>query len=86
MVLQKEEESMKEFNAEYVKVRELGTLSGNRKVDVGHYKDKGTGKAYADKVYITGTYSKRNGEECAFVNATGLTLEDLKEIRQIKID
>lgn len=77
---------MKEFNAEYIKVKELGTLSGNRKVEVGHYKDKGTHKDYTDKIYITGTYFKRNGEECAFVNATGLTLEDLKEIQQIKLD
>ena len=75
----------KQFNAEYISTAVLGTLSGDRKVELGHYKDKDTGKEYGDKVYITGTYTKKNGETSSFVNATGLTIKDLAELQNIDL-
>lgn len=75
----------KEFNAEYVRTTELGTFSDGRKIELGHYKDKGTGKEYSDKVYITGSYTTKSGEKKSFVNATGLTVKDLAEMQKIDL-
>ena len=75
----------KSFNAEYISTITLGTLKDGRKVELGHYKDKNSGKEYADKVYITGTYTTKNGEEKSFVNATGLTIKELAELQTIDL-
>ena len=76
---------MKQFNAEYVRTKELGTLSDGRKVELGHYKDKDGGKEYADKIYLTGEYTAKNGEKRSFVNATGLTIKDLAEMQKLDL-
>ena len=73
------------FNGTYVSTTILGELSDGRKVELGHFREVDTGKEYADKVYLTGTYQNRKGEEKSFVNATGLTLKDLAEIQQIDL-
>lgn len=74
------------FNAIYIKTRELATLSDGRKVELGHYKDSDNGKEYADKIYITGSYiSKKDNKEKTFINATGLTLKELEELQKIKL-
>lgn len=75
----------KQFNAEYISTTVLGTLSGDRKIELGHYKEKDTGKEYGDKIYITGTYTNRSGEQKSFVNATGLTIKDLAELQTIDL-
>ena len=76
---------MKNFNAEYVKTMELGTLSDGRKVELGHYKDNDNGKEFADKIYLTGERIMKNGEKKLYVNATGLTVKDLAEMQQIDL-
>ena len=76
---------MANFNGTYVSTTVLGTLSDGRKIELGHYKDNESGKEYADKVYLTGTYQNKRGEEKSFVNSTGLTLKDLAEIQQIDL-
>ena len=76
---------MKNFNAEYIKTTELGTLSDGRKVELGHYKDKDSGKEYADKIYLTGSYKTKSGEDRSFVNATGLTIKELAEMQKIDL-
>lgn len=73
------------FNGTYVSTTTLGTLSDGRRVELGHYKDNETGKEYADKIYLTGTYQSKRGEEKSFVNGTGLTLKDLAEIQKIDL-
>lgn len=74
---------MANFTGEYVKVRILGTLSNNREVELGYYKD-GDNK-YGEKVYITGEYTSKKGETKRFVNATKLTLEDLIELQGLDL-
>ena len=76
---------MKNFNAEYVKTTELGTLSDGRKIELGHYKDKDSGKEYSDKIYITGEYTAKDGKKKPFVNATGLTIKELAELQKIDL-
>lgn len=71
------------FNGEYVTTKVLGEMSGNRKVELGHYKDGQT--EYGEKVYITGTYTNKKGEEKPFVNATKLTISDLAELQKIDL-
>lgn len=74
---------MKNFTGEYVKVRTLGTISNNRAVELGYYKDGD--KNYGEKVYITGSYTNKNGEEKTFINATKLTLDDLIELQGLDL-
>lgn len=74
---------MANFTGEYVKVRTLGTISNNREVELGYYKD-GDNK-YGEKIYITGTYENKKGEKKRFVNATKLTLDDLIELQGLEI-
>ena len=74
---------MANFNGEYIKTAELGTLSGGRVVELGHYKEGNT--EYGDKIYITGIYTNKKGEEKLFVNATKLTLKDLAELQKIDL-
>lgn len=81
----KGENIMKQFNSEYVSTKELGTLSDGRKVELGHYKDKDSNKEYAEKIYLTGEYTTKNGEKRPFVNATGLTIKDLAEMQKIDL-
>ena len=76
---------MANFNGTYVSTTTLGTLADGRIVELGHYKDNASGKEYADKVYLTGTYQTKKGEEKSFVNSTGLTLKDLAEIQKIDL-
>ena len=76
---------MANFNGTYVSTTTLGTLSDGRKIELGHYRDDNSGKEYADKVYLTGTYQTKKGEEKSFVNSTGLTLKDLAEIQKIDL-
>lgn len=75
----------KQFNAEYVSTSVLGTLSDGRKVELGFYRDKDSGKEYGDKIYLTGTYTNKSGEEKPFVNATGLTIKDLSELQKLDL-
>lgn len=74
---------MATFNGEYIKTAELGKFSDDRVIELGHYKE--SGKEYADKIYITGTYTSKKGEEKSFVNATKLTLKDLAELQKIDL-
>ena len=76
---------MANFNGTYVSTTTLGTLSDGRKIELGHYRDDNSGKEYADKVYLTGTYQTKKGETKPFVNSTGLTLKDLAEIQKIDL-
>ena len=71
------------FDGVYVKTAELGKLSDGRKVELGHFVQGKT--EYADKIYLTGTYQSKRGEEKSFVNGTGLTLKDLAEIQKIDL-
>ena len=75
----------KTFNAEYVSTTTLGTLSDGRKVELGHYKDKDSGKEYSDKIYLTGAYTTKDGKEKSFINATGLTIKDLAEMQKLDL-
>jgi len=84
--MKKEIKIMANFNATYVSTTVLGTLSDGRNIELGHYKENGKdGKEYADKIYLTGTYTSKKGEEKSFVNATGLTLKNLAEIQKIDL-
>ncbi len=74
---------MANFDGVYVKTAELGTLSDGRKIELGHYSQGKT--EYGDKIYITGTYTNKKGEEKSFVNATKLTLKDLAELQKIDL-
>lgn len=74
---------MANFNGEYIKTAELGTLSDGRVVELGHYKEGKT--EYGDKIYISGTYTTKKGEEKSFINATKLTLKDLAELQKIDL-
>ena len=76
---------MANFDATYVLVKELGELSNGRKVELGHYKENSTGKEYADKIYIRSTYETRKGEIKESLNSTQLTVEDLNEIKKMKL-
>lgn len=79
----KEIKIMANFDGVYVKTAELGTFSDGRKIELGHYSQGET--EYSDKIYITGTYTTKKGEEKSFVNATKLTLKDLAELQQIDL-
>ena len=76
---------MANFNGTYVSTTTIGTFADGRNVELGHYKDNETGKEYADKIYITGTYQTRRGEERSFVNGTGLTIKDLAELQKFDL-
>ena len=76
---------MANFNGTYVSTTTIGTLSDGRKIELGHYVDAETKKEYADKIYITGTYQTKRGEEKSFVNGTSLTLKDLAEIQKFDL-
>lgn len=73
----------KEFTATYVSTKVLGTMSNNRKVELGHYVDGEN--EYGEKIYITGTYENKKGETKSFINATKLTLADLIELQQLDL-
>lgn len=71
------------FNGEYKLTTVLGEISNGRKVELGHYIVDG--KEYGDKIYIRGSYTKRNGEQAESVTKTNLTLKDLAELQSIDL-
>lgn len=73
----------KEFNGEYIKTTELGTMSDGRIVELGHYKSGDD--EYGEKIYIRSKYTTKKGEEKESITSTKLTLNDLAELQKFDL-